>query len=199
MVRYKLKNISIIPGPREPELSLNAYIDPLVSDILDFWEGIQLQIIGNSTHRQIIRCAVICASCDLLARKKLCGHNARLGCSKCKKEFLTPAHAGFGVRGFDRRNWIPRTVTEHRSDCESLLLCTSKTQLRKRDSDLGCRYSCLLKLPYFVSPTMLVVVPRQNLFLGLAKHFTKRVPIDKRLLVESDLEVIQKRIDKYSV
>ena len=160
----------------------------------------ELQIVGATPQRRIVRCAVICASCDLPAGRKLCGflgHSARLGCSKCKKEFH--GHAGFGARdfsGFDRENWVPRSNTEHRSNSESLLLCTSKSQLRKKESELGCRYSCLQKLPYYDAPRMLVVDPMHNLFLGLAKHFTKRVLIDKQLLTESDFEVIQQRTDK---
>ena len=105
----------------------------------------------------------------------------------------------FGARdfsGFDRENWVPRSNTEHRSNSESLLLCTSKSQLRKKGSELGCRYSCLQKLPYYDAPRMLVVDPMHNLFLGLAKHFTKRVLIEKQLLTESDFEVIQQRTDK---
>ena len=43
---------------------------------------------------------------------------------------------------------------------------------------------------------MLVVDPMHNLFLGLAKHFTKKVLIDRQLLTESDFEVIQQRTDR---
>ena len=45
--RYSLKNISligIIPGPKEPELTINPYIDELVSDLLKFWKGVELYV-----------------------------------------------------------------------------------------------------------------------------------------------------------
>ena len=38
----------------------------------------------------VIRCAILCVSCDLPTGRKLCGflgHFARHGCSKCLKEF----------------------------------------------------------------------------------------------------------------
>ena len=74
MLRYKFNYISligIIPGPKEPELNLNPYIGKLVTDLLDFWEGVELQIVGATPQRRIVRCAVICASCVLPAGRKL--------------------------------------------------------------------------------------------------------------------------------
>ena len=42
---------------------------------------------------------------------------------------------------------------------------------------------------------MLVVDPMHALFLGIAKHYTKRVFIGKNLLNDADFEVIQKRVN----
>ncbi len=88
------------------------------------------------------------------------------------------------------------TNAAHRKDSESLL-CTSKSQLRKRESELGYRYSYLIKLPYFDAPTMLVIDPMHNLFLCLAKHFIKKVFIDKQIL--NDFQLIQYRVDSMTV
>ena len=202
LLRYKLKNISllgIIPGPREPELTVNSYIEQLVDDLLQFWERVELYVNeGSCTQRRVVKCAIICSSCDLPAGRKLCGflgHNARLGCSKCRKEFPSITFGNQDYSGFQREHWIPRSDTTHRQDAESLTLCTTRSQLRRKESELGCRYSYLLKLPYFDAPTMLVIDPMHNLFLGLAKHYIKRVFIGKQLLKDGDFELIQKRVD----
>ena len=63
------------------------------------------------------------------------------------------------------------------------------------ESRLGCRYSSLLKLPYFDPPTMLVVDPMHNIFF-LAKHVFKRIFIDRGILCDADLMKIQDRINK---
>lgn len=45
-VRYKRENVilvGLIPGPKEPPLTINSYITPLVSELLELWEGIDIQ------------------------------------------------------------------------------------------------------------------------------------------------------------
>ena len=126
------------------------------------------------------------------------GHSAHLGCSKCKKYFPTSAH-GLDYSGFQQDKWLKRTNESHRGDVAKLAHCKTKTELRKKESELGCRYSSLLKLPYFNPPTMLVIDPMHCLFLGLAKHFVKKVFIDKGILAESDFRVLQNRVSNLSV
>ena len=182
-VRYKLQNIcliGIIPGPHEPENSVNEYIKSLVNDLLQFWNGVELNVCTTTTvQRKKVRCALLCCSCDLPAGRKLCGfmgHSAHMGCSKCKKYF--PSIEGekkLDYSGFERNEWTPRTNAAHRSDVKTLEECQTKTELANKESQLGCRYSSLLDLPYFDPPTMLVIDPMHNLFLGLAKHFTKKI------------------------
>ena len=61
--RYKLHNIclvGIIPGPCEPQLTVNKYIKPLVEELKDFWSGRELEVrCGQQVHRKIVRCMVI--------------------------------------------------------------------------------------------------------------------------------------------
>ena len=42
----------------------------------------------------------------------------------------------------------------------------TKTELQKAESNLGCRYSALLKLQYFDAPRMLILC---TTFFGLSK------------------------------
>ena len=76
------------------------------------------------------------------------------------------------------------------------LKCTSKSDLKRCEVQVGCRYSSLLKLPYFDPPTMLVIDSMHNLFLGIAKHFVKRVFIDKQIIRDSEFDVIQDRVNE---
>ena len=65
-IRYQLRNIcliGIIPGPREPELTKNQYLDPLIDDLLKLWNKIELEIcLESGIERKLIRGAVICCS-----------------------------------------------------------------------------------------------------------------------------------------
>lgn len=203
--RYKFKNIcliGIIPGPTEPKVTVNSYIAPLVQDLLVFLDGKELMVnTGSHTERKLVRGAVICCSCDLPAGRKLCGflgHGAHLGCSKCMKFFPTLGD-GLDHSGFQRENWISRTNQSHWQDVSKLSQCKSKTELLQKESELGCRHSALLDLPYFDPPKMLVIDPMHNLFLGVAKHFFKRIFIERGILSNADLKTVQERVDAMSV
>ena len=61
-----------------------------------------------------VRAMLVCVSCDLPATRKVCGFqnfNARLGCSKCLKEFPT---VNFGKKpnygGFKCEKWPLRDI-----------------------------------------------------------------------------------------
>ena len=193
-MRHKLEYvclIGILPGPREPQYNVNSYIDPLIEDLLQFCNG-----SVSAINERNIRCVVICASCDLPAGRKLCGflgHSARLGCCNCKKEF--PGSVGsMDYSGFSREAWGHWTGDGHR-DANKLLNCFSKTELQRMESEYGCRYSSILKLPYFNAPRMLTVDPMHNIFLGIAKHYLHKIFIERGILGNSEFELIQQRVN----
>ena len=104
--------------------------------------------------------------------------------------------SGFGSRdfsGFDRGKW---TQMQHIVKIQSHYYVPQSPNYA-RESELGYRYSYLIKLPYFDAPTMLVIDPMHNLFLCLAKHFIKKVFIDKQIL--NDFQLIQYRVDSMTV
>ena len=165
--------IGLIPGPHEPRHDINTFLAPFVDELLKFWSGVELNV-AHLRRRKTIRCTLLCVACDLPAGTKACGflgHNAHLGCSRCFKKFEGILGEGMNFSEFDRENWPPRTGTRHRRDAYSLAALCTKTELQKTESELGCRYSILLKLPYFDAPRMLIVDPLHNLFLGSAKYF----------------------------
>ena len=73
-LRYKREIIllvGIIPGPHEPSRVINLYLDPLVQEMLHFWDGIHLDVHGY--HKIFVRCALLCLACDQPAGRKAAG------------------------------------------------------------------------------------------------------------------------------
>jgi len=116
---YKHENVilvGLIPGPKEPKLTANAYLTPLIIELKDFWEGVMIPVkISNTTVHIRTRLALSCVACDIPASRKVCGFlgiAARLGCNKCLKSFLSEKH-GNGQKtnysGFDRNSWQLRS------------------------------------------------------------------------------------------
>ena len=157
--------VGLIPGPHEPRHDINAFLDPFVTGLKTFWNGVELSV-ASLKCRNVIRCALLCVACDVPAGRKLCGflsHNAHLGCSRCFKRFSGTVGA-MNYSGFDRDSWPARSGPRHAKDSCSLLNMQTKTDLQKAESELGCRYSAVLKLPYFNAPRMLIIDPMHNLF-----------------------------------
>ena len=203
-LRYKRQNVilvGILPGPSEPKHDINAYIEPLVNELLDLWHGVTFEVHSVSgVLTKVVRCALLCVSCDLPAGRKLCGflgHSAKLGCSKCLKSF--PGSLGaMNYSGFDRAQWPPRVNHTHRDNVSKILRLTSKSKQADLESKLGCRYSCLLKLPYFDAPRMLVIDPMHNLFLGTAKHML-HLWLQKELISVAQYHCIQDNVNRMVV
>ena len=175
-VLYKRKNIvllGIIPGPSEPSHDINTFLIPLVHELKQFWLGVLLKVTtAAGVEERVVRCALLSVACGLPAGRKVCGflsHSATKGCSKRLKAFSGTA-GNMLYSGFNRSLWPPRTSDDHRRDVELVLACNTKTTRAKKESELGCRYSVLLELPYVDAPTMLVIDPMHNLFLGSCKR-----------------------------
>ena len=164
-IRFKRENVLVvgmIPGPSEPSLTVNSYLQPLVLDLLSLWKGVHFT--DSTSKRRLIRCALICIACDLPAARKVSGflsYTANRGCSRCECNFGTGhfGHQNYG--GFDRNSWVPRTNKKHREQVKEIGECATKTERLKKESKYGCRYSCLLELPYFDAVNMLSIDPMQ--------------------------------------
>ena len=107
--------VGLIPGPHEPQHDINSFLEPLISDLLELWSGIELNVRSFNCKMKI-RCALVCVACDLPAGRKTCGflsYNARFGCSRCWKQF-SGCVGSMDFSGFDRENWRERTGAEHR-------------------------------------------------------------------------------------
>ena len=196
-IRFKRENIillGLIPGPKEPSLTINTYLTPHISDLLRLWDGVNF-----NTHNQgwqNIRGALLCIACDLPAARKVCGflgHAANLGCSRCYCNFGTGVFGQQDFSGFERVSWLYRSNQQHRKDIQAILECSTKTAQKQKESEFGCRYSCLLQLPYFDPVRMTIIDPMHNLYQGTAKSILG-VWIDQQILDHSSCTEINKRI-----
>ena len=66
--------------------------------------------------------------------------------------------------------WVYRLMDKHRKDVELTLKCSSKTAKEGMESQIGCRYSSLLQLPYFDAVRMFIIDPMHKSYLGTAKN-----------------------------
>ncbi len=202
-IRLKRENIillGLIPGPKEPPLTINTYLTPLVSDLLLLWDGLSFDTHDYSS--QTIRCALLCVACDLPAGRKVCGfvsHSANLGCSRCYRTFGTGVFGELDYSGFDRESWVHRSNKKHRRDVQAVLSCLTKTKRAQKESELGCRYSSVLQLPYFDPVRMLIVDPMHNLYLGTAKHILQNIWIKRTILDQSSIKEVNRRIASVAI
>lgn len=200
--RYKIENIiliGIIPGPKEPKLTVNSYIAPLVQELNDAYKGWTIPLKRGGASSVHIRACFGCITCDIPASRKICGflgHAARLGCNKCLKEFPT---GSFGDKpnyaGYDRELWEVRTAESHKEKCMNLLTANSQSALQSMESACGARYSVLLELPYFDAIRFTVIDPMHNLLLGTAKHVFS-LWVKRGLLGTAAFALIQKKSEK---
>lgn len=198
LIRFKRENIiivGIIPGPSEPSLTLNSILRPLVSELLDLWEGVEIKVHASGKVATV-RCALLGVSCDLPAGRKVTGflsYNANYGCHRCYQSFASGL-TNKDYSNFNRGSWIMRSNVKHRSDVKEILKCETKTSRSKKEIECGCRYSVLLDLPYFDPIRMLLLDPMHNLFLGTAKHMARDIWTGESFLDSSSYKKIEKRL-----
>ena len=73
-LRFKWENVilvGIIPGPKEPKLTVNSYLKPLIDDLLKFWNPGELLV--ENGQLALYKVALCCISSDLAATRKCCG------------------------------------------------------------------------------------------------------------------------------
>ena len=83
------------------------------------------------------------------------------------KKFGTGVFGKQNYGSFDRDKWTYRSMDKHRKDFQLTLGSSTKTERIHIESLHGCRYFCLLQLPYFDPIKMLVIDPMHNLYLGI--------------------------------
>lgn len=199
-LRYLRENVilvGVLPGPHEPSLHMNSFIEPLVRQLLKLWNGVEMFTPDGIKK---IQAALLCVSSDIPASRKLSGfvgHSATKACSKCLKSFLP---ASFGLKsdysGFNRNFWPKRDLKDHKEQGMKWKHAITLAQRHEIEREYGVRYSELLRLPYFDTIRFTVIDPMHNILLGSAKHI---VVLWKSMgiLTESSNGHIQEIVDKF--
>ena len=199
-LRYCRENmivVGIIPGPREPKLVMNSYLECLVEDLLKLWKGVKML---TPEGQQVVKAILICAASDVPASRKMggfVGHAAQKGCSRCLKSFPTNR---FGEKknysGFNRSMWPKRSVEQHRKFGMNWKLATTQSKRHEIEQKYGVRYTELLRLPYFDTIRYVVVDPMHNVLLGTAKLMVTLWKANG-VLSEAQFNTIQSTVDKF--
>ena len=200
VLRFKRENIilvGIIPGPSEPSMNINTYLNPLIDDLKQLWLGVNIRINGQS---KTIRAALSCLTCDVPAARKVggfVGHRGKRGCSRCFKLFPTQT---FGdnpdYSGFDKSDWEPRSHALHVWYAQKQEAAKTETERKAVEAMYGARYTSLYQLPYYNAISSCIIDPMHCLFLGIAKHFFK-VWVSNNILSEKEFHTIQNRVDSF--
>ncbi|KAL9964950.1 hypothetical protein ACROYT_G028667 [Oculina patagonica] len=202
--RFKKENVilvGVIPALAHEPKSLNHFLEPAVNELNALWKGVKVNTYRSPSTVVEIQAAVLCCASDIPAARKLCGflgHSAKRGCSHCYKIFPGNFGEQRNYSGFDDRDqWPKRTSEQHRRDANKVKNCQSQSASDKLASQLGCRYTSLLELPYYASIEMCVIDPMHNLFLGTAKRVFSKW-IENEIITKDGLQTIQARIDEIS-
>jgi hypothetical protein len=146
-------------------------------------------------------CAVlILASCDILAVRKLCGHvSALVSCHCCEKaNYINNQHNFGGMENMEE--WfVKKDSTKHRENALEWRRCKSNAGRKRFIKETGVRWSELLRLSYFDPICFVVVDPMHCLFLGIARWIVKRIWVDEKILTQTDLYEIQKKMDRFQI
>ena len=80
--------LGVIPGSYEPKHHLNSSLKPFVDELLSLWSGVIFKTQDGCS--QLVQTALLCATCNVLAARKVCDfveHGAYWGCSRCLVTF----------------------------------------------------------------------------------------------------------------
>lgn len=182
--RFKLKwtmLIALIPGPAEPVDNINSFIDPLVDDLLELWQG---KNFVDTTGKEVQnKSLLLCISSDLPASRKITqfkSHKCVKSCDKCnftaKREPGTKGASGKMSFVTEKRPNRPsaRTRQSVEKDATEFKNAETKQKAQEISKSTGVKYSELVRLPYFDPVRMVVVDPMHSFLLGLVKNESEK-------------------------
>ena len=100
--------ISINPGPQEPKLHVNPFLEPLVEELLKLCNGIEMV---TTEGNELVCALLLCHSSDTPATRKMAGFVGHIAL----KSFVTRSFTEKpDYNGFDSKNWPNRSMNDHR-------------------------------------------------------------------------------------
>ena len=65
-VKENMILVGIIPGPNEPSLNINSYLEPLLEELKVLWsEGMVINMPDNPGQQVHLKAGLLCVACDL--------------------------------------------------------------------------------------------------------------------------------------
>jgi hypothetical protein len=171
-LRYNPENIfvaGVTPGPSEPTvLHIGNVLNPLVKELLALWNGVEFSGTWCYPSRgRTIRAMILQVICDLPAIRKvmgMAGHSlTNHVCSFCKI-------ASHNLNSLDSTIMVPHNNAEIRKAAFEWNKAKTHVELKKIFAESGVRFSPLLRLPYPLPVSHVVVEPMHNIFLGILKY-----------------------------
>lgn len=204
-LRFKWENVivlGIVPSMGGEPKNLNEFLCPAVNELNALWKGVRLKSSLSSTISLKFRAALLCVAADIPAARKLCGfksHNAHRECSRCLKVFPGTFGEKTDYSGFNRENWQPRTIRDHRSKAKQLERSKTLSRRNQLSKEFGINHwSALLDLEYFDIIRCCTIDPMHNLFLGTAKYVFKLWD-KKGIIGKKEMKVLEKHIEEMDV
>ncbi|XP_035665651.1 uncharacterized protein LOC118408900 [Branchiostoma floridae] len=200
--RFKEENIivvGIIPGPHEPKLHINGFLEPLVEELQKLWKGLWLHD-SSLVKKQRYRAALLCLACDIPAARKVAGfygHMATKGCSKCLKSFTRDCNNRVDYSGFEEEFPL-RSHQDHCRYAKRAKRAKNRAARERIEKEYGARYSSLHDLQYFNVINMHIVDVMHNLLEGTAKR-VMQVWRDTGVLSKEQFCTLQARVDEMTV
>jgi hypothetical protein len=89
--------------------------------------------------------------------------------------------------------------SQHRENALKWRKCNSDALRKRFVKQMGVRWSELLRLDYFDPIRFMTIDPMHCLFLGIARWIVKRLWVDEKVLTQSALQSIQKKMNEFQV
>jgi len=145
--------------------------------------------------------ALIIASCDIPAAQKLCEHvSALVLCHHCEKKanYVNNQHNFGGITNMDK--WfITKDSTKYWENTLNWRQCKSNVKRERFIKQNGIRWLELLRLLYFDPIQFVVIDPMHCLFLSIAKWIIKWIWVNEKILTQSALRSIQKKMNEIQI
>jgi Transposase family tnp2 len=174
--RYNDENVYVVgllPG-RQQQSNVNAVLEPLVEDLLRYWDaGVYYVGIPSTPEARLIRCALVQLICDLPAARKVAGfphYTSTHGCSVC----LTPKNRMSDVNSF-MDSLLQRDGRVHLIHAKAYKRVLDQEGLETAEKTLknnaqGVRWSVLNRLPYWDPVRCTVLDVMHLVLLGMCQY-----------------------------
>lgn len=147
--RYKTENVilvGVIPGPTKPTTyDVNSYLRPLVTELVQFYQGVDIETHQSDSVPVKIRAALLMVDCDIPAPRKVSGftaHNSTRACYRCDRTFKQFEDCtSLDYTGFNDTNWKRRTKADNERDAQKWKNAQTEAEQEALEQENSTRWS----------------------------------------------------------